>query len=60
MTSKHMKLSLFSLIIGLIGGSAAHGQNAADSTGLPGDNFSLEAALEAFKKSESPEAFEKK
>jgi hypothetical protein len=32
---------------------------AQDSTGLPGDNFSLEGALELFKKSESPEAFEK-
>lgn len=32
---------------------------AADSTGLPGDNFSLEGALELFKKSTSPEEFEK-
>ncbi len=31
----------------------------ADSTGLPGDNFSLEGALELFKKSTSPEEFEK-
>lgn len=31
----------------------------ADSTGLPGDNFSLEGALELFKKADSPEAFEK-
>lgn len=31
----------------------------ADSTGLPGDHFSLEAAIELFKKSESPEDFEK-
>jgi hypothetical protein len=30
-----------------------------DSTGLPGDNFSLEAALDLFKNSASPEAFEK-
>lgn len=30
-----------------------------DSTGLPGDNFSLEGALELFKKSSSPEEFEK-
>lgn len=30
-----------------------------DSTGLPGDNFSLEAALDLFKKSESLEDFEK-
>ena len=31
----------------------------ADSTGLPGDHFSLEGAVELFKKAESPEAFEK-
>jgi hypothetical protein len=34
-------------------------QENADSTGLPGDNFSLPGALELFKKSDSPEAFEK-
>lgn len=32
----------------------------ADSTGLPGDHFSLEAAIELFKKSDSPEDFEKR
>jgi hypothetical protein len=32
----------------------------ADSTGLPGDHFSLEAAIELFKQSESPEDFEKR
>ncbi len=31
----------------------------AESTGLPGENFSLEGALELFKKAESPEDFEK-
>jgi hypothetical protein len=31
----------------------------ADSTGLPGDNFSLEGALEMFRKAGSPEEFEK-
>jgi hypothetical protein len=31
----------------------------ADSTGLPGDHFSLEGALEMFKKSSTPEEFEK-
>lgn len=30
-----------------------------DSTGLPGDNFSLEGALEMFKQAGSPEEFEK-
>jgi hypothetical protein len=33
-------------------------QDAEDS-GLPGENFSLEGALELFKKADSPEAFEK-
>jgi hypothetical protein len=32
---------------------------AQDSTGLPGDNFSLEGALEMFQKAGSPEEFEK-
>ncbi len=32
---------------------------AQDSTGLPGDNFSLEGAVELFKKAKSPEDFEK-
>src|SRR4030095_12045809 len=34
--------------------------NLADSTGLPGDNFSLQGALEMFKESKSIEEFEKK
>lgn len=31
----------------------------ADSTGLPGDHFSLEGALDLFQKAENPEEFEK-
>ncbi len=31
----------------------------ADSTGLPGDNFSLQGAMDLFSKAASPEAFEK-
>lgn len=38
---------------------AAQGQATSDSTGLPGDNFSLQGALELFKKATSPEEFEK-
>jgi hypothetical protein len=34
--------------------------NLADSTGLPGDNFSLQGALALFKESKSLEDFEKK
>lgn len=37
----------------------AQDQAAPDSTGLPGDNFSLQGALEIFKKAGSPEEFEK-
>jgi uncharacterized membrane protein YgcG len=37
----------------------AQDQPDQDSTGLPGDNFSLQGALEMFKQSSSPEAFEK-
>ncbi|MBL0339943.1 MAG: hypothetical protein IPP71_02935 [Bacteroidetes bacterium] len=33
--------------------------NLADSTGMPGDNFSLQGALELFKKAKSLEDFEK-
>jgi hypothetical protein len=35
------------------------GVKAQDETGLPGDNFSLEGALEMFKKAENPGDFEK-
>ncbi|MFN0216114.1 MAG: hypothetical protein ACKVT2_17790 [Saprospiraceae bacterium] len=38
----------------------AQSEMESDSTGLPGDNFSLEAAIELFKKSDSPEDFEKR
>jgi hypothetical protein len=45
----------------LLSAASARGQqNKNDSTGLPGDNFSLDGALELFKASESPEDFEKK
>lgn len=37
----------------------AQNQSEPDSTGLPGDNFSLAGALELFKKASSPEEFEK-
>lgn len=39
-------------------GIAANGQSNADQE-VPGDNFSLEGALELFKKSASPEEFER-
>jgi hypothetical protein len=37
----------------------AQNQSGVDSTGLPGDNFSLQGALEMFQKAGSPEDFEK-
>lgn len=39
--------------------TAASAQKDTDSTGLPGDHFSLRGALELFKKSKTPEDFEK-
>ncbi|RYY57561.1 MAG: hypothetical protein EOO09_02185 [Chitinophagaceae bacterium] len=49
------------LICTLAGGLSISTANAqdADSTGLPGDQFSLAAALDLFKKASSPEDFEK-
>jgi hypothetical protein len=43
----------------LITGSSIYAQKQADSLGLPGDNFDLPGALEMFKKSSTPEEFEK-
>jgi len=50
-------LSCSLLILGL--NARAQTIAASDSTGLPGDHFSLEGALEMFKEASSPEAFEK-
>lgn len=53
-------VSLSIVMIWATANAFAFSQNSAtDSTGLPGDNFSLEGALELFKKSDSPETFEK-
>lgn len=40
--------------------SLTYAQTTIESTGFPGDHFSLEGALDLFKKSKSPEDFEKK
>lgn len=48
-------LFLFGSVLAL----QAQDEIEADSTGLPGDNFSLEGAIELFKKSASLEEFEK-
>lgn len=53
-----MKKNLLSVaFIGL--GLLCRAQSGVDSTGLPGDQFSLQGALSLFKEAESPEAFEK-
>jgi len=61
-----MKTNLISAIAALLSipllSLSLSAQNAgpqADSTGYPGDGFSLEAAVELFKKAQSPEDFEK-
>jgi len=50
----------FILIFSVALSATSYGQviNTADSTGLAGDNFSLQGAMELFKKAKSPEAFE--
>lgn len=51
---------LYLVAVLLWGTGTLQAQTAAqDSTGLPGDNFSLEGALEMFQKAGSPEEFEK-
>ncbi|MES2691457.1 MAG: hypothetical protein V4658_13700 [Bacteroidota bacterium] len=55
-----MKALIFSAaFLGSLFSSKAQTISPADSTGLPGDHFSLEGALELFKISQSPEEFEK-
>lgn len=53
---------IFSLVIGsllMITIAKAQSQTAVDSTGLPGDNFSLQGALQMFQNAASIEDFEK-
>ena len=52
------KLFTALLFAGSMSVSATRAQDI-DSTGLPGDNFSLQAAIDLFSKSDSPESFEK-
>lgn len=48
---------MLTLFLLMVGGMVAWGQER--DAEVPGDNFSLEGALELFKKSQSPEEFEK-
>jgi hypothetical protein len=58
-----MKLTkrFFTLSVAVVFSMAADSQNqpGVDSTGLPGDNFSLQGALQLFQNASSPEDFEK-
>lgn len=54
----HYLAALFTCLI-LTVAAQAQNQSGADSTGLPGDNFSLQGALAMFQKAASPEDFEK-
>ncbi len=56
---KTLHLFSFTLIFFLSSFALAFGQSQQEATGLPGDGFSLEGALELFKKSGSLEDFEK-
>lgn len=56
---KFMKMILILLLTVAGGGQSFAQQSQKDSTGLPGDNFSLQGALEMFQRSKSPEEFEK-
>ncbi len=53
------RLSYFFLALLFSISLSAQNTVSADSTGFPGDGFSLEGALELFKKAKSPEGFEK-
>lgn len=56
-----MKALRYLFVLTAMGLFSVHASKAqdADSTGLPGDNFSLEGALDLFSKANSPEEFEK-
>lgn len=58
-TSKIHGLLILSAFLLFSGPLFAQDDMAADSTGLPGDHFSLEGAIALFKKAQSPEDFEK-
>ncbi|MEI6412024.1 MAG: hypothetical protein WCR52_21715 [Bacteroidota bacterium] len=62
MMKTNVKNMLLGGFIAILSTLTLHAQDTepADSTGMPGDNFSLEGAIELFKKSESLEDFEKR
>jgi hypothetical protein len=54
---KTLGLRMLALFLLMVGAMAVRGQGS--DAEVPGDNFSLEGALELFKKSKSPDEFEK-
>jgi hypothetical protein len=58
---KSTRFVFLSLCLSLFTTLSLNAQNepGIDSTGLPGDNFSLQGALQLFQQSGSPEEFEK-
>ena len=58
-TQKNLKLAFIALMAFCFSTISFAQDITADSTGLPGDQFSLEGALELFKNAASPEDFEK-
>lgn len=57
--NKQLRLITTTILLFSFGSVIAQSKSGVDSTGLPGDNFSLQGALEMFKKATSPEEFEK-
>ena len=56
---KNILCQLFFAMVFLYGSHTSAQESGIDSTGLPGDNFSLQGALQLFKDASSPEEFEK-
>lgn len=59
MKPNHALSFLLIILLASFSSTAQQSQSGVDSTGLPGDNFSLQGALEMFQKSANPEEFEK-
>ena len=59
MKPTNLFLLLFACMFAITINTSAQESSENDSTGLPGDNFSLQGALEMFKKASSVEEFEK-
>lgn len=51
-------ISIFTSLVCIVTLNAQN-ESGIDSTGLPGDNFSLQGALQLFQNASSPEDFEK-